>query len=161
LQIRDRRYAAAGRDRSASRVHGNPLFLTTHYIEEAEACDHVAVIDHGTIIALDAPGHLKRMVGQDVIMLETADIDNACVRLHDRFRLEGVRDDGHVRIDVDNGEPLIPQLVTGLGVPITSVSLRQPTLEDVLVKLTGSALRDSESGETAEGPARFAARRRR
>jgi ABC-2 type transport system ATP-binding protein len=143
------------------RREGVTLFLTTHYIEEAEACDHVAIIDQGKIVALDTPDRLKRLVGQDVITLQTADLATALTRLHERFHLNAVPDDGHVRIDVANGERLIPELVSRLGVPITGVTLHQPTLEDVFIKLTGAAIRDrDDSGEDA-GRARIAARRRR
>jgi ABC-2 type transport system ATP-binding protein len=143
------------------RREGVTLFLTTHYIEEAEACDHVAIIDQGKIVALDTPDRLKRLVGQDVITLQTADSAMASTRLHERFHLNALPEDGHLRIDVANGERLIPELVTRLGVPITGVTLHQPTLEDVFIRLTGAAIRDrDDSGEDA-GRARIAARRRR
>ncbi len=143
------------------RREGVTLFLTTHYIEEAEACDHVAIIDHGKIVALDTPDRLKRLVGRDVITLQTVDVAKALNRLHERFHLNALRENGHLRIDVANGERLIPELVSRLGVPITGVTLHQPTLEDVFIKVTGAAIRDrDDSGEDA-GRARIAARRRR
>jgi ABC-2 type transport system ATP-binding protein len=143
------------------RREGVTLFLTTHYIEEAEACDHVAIIDRGKIVALDTPAQLKRLAGNDVIMLETTQPVEALVHLSERFHLTGLRNDGQLRIDAQNGERLIPQLVTGLDVPVTGVNLRQPTLEDVFVKLTGSALRDHDDDGQSAAHSRMAARRRR
>jgi ABC-2 type transport system ATP-binding protein len=143
------------------RREGITLFLTTHYIEEAEACDHVTIIDHGKIVAADTPEHLKRLAGNDVVTLETRQPAEALARLHERFHVDAVQDDGRLRLTVDNGERLIPDLVTGLGVPITGVNLHQPTLEDVFVRLTGSALRDADSSGLDALHARVSARQRR
>lgn len=139
---------------------GITLFLTTHYMDEAERCDRIAIIDHGRIVALDTPARLKALVGGDVITLRAADLEAAAARLRARFGLEAAREDGQLRLSVADGERFIPRLVTELGVPIQSISLRQPTLEDVFIHLTGSAIREEGADERAGMRAWLQARRR-
>ncbi|HLH21265.1 MAG TPA: ATP-binding cassette domain-containing protein [Chloroflexota bacterium] len=128
------------------RREGVTLFLTTHYMDEAERCDRIAIIDHGHIVALDTPDALKAGVGGDVVTLRTADADQAAANLQARFGLAPSREDGTLRLEVPGGEQFIPRLVTELGVPIQAISVHRPTLEDVFLKLTGSAMRDEEGG---------------
>lgn len=126
---------------------GVTLFLTTHYLEEAEQCDRVAIIDHGRIIALDAPERLKARVGRDIILLSTADNTRAAQELEQRFGLAPMVVDGVVRIEAERGDELIPQLVQHLTVAIKSVSLRRPSLDDVFLALTGRQMRDEDPSE--------------
>jgi len=129
------------------RQTGVTLFLTTHYLEEAEQCDRVAIIDHGRIIALDAPERLKARVGRDIILLSTQDNTRAVQELKERFGLVPMVVDGTVRIEAERGDELIPQLVRQLTVPIRSVSLRRPSLDDVFLALTGRQIRDEEASD--------------
>ncbi len=137
------------------------LFLTTHYMEETEQCDRIAIIDHGKIVALDSPGRLREQMGGDVITIETPRIDEAVHNLEVRFALEAVVDDGHIRVHAANAQHLIPELVNNLGVPITGINLQQPTLDDVFIKLTGGAFRDAPASATESFRSHVAARRRR
>ncbi|HEY7067101.1 MAG TPA: ATP-binding cassette domain-containing protein [Chloroflexota bacterium] len=128
------------------RREGVTLFLTTHYMDEAERCDRIAIIDHGRIVALDTPAALKALVGGDVVTLRTPEQEQAAVNLQARFGLEPTREDGTLRLEVPDGEQFIPRLVTELGVPIQAIAVHRPTLDDVFIKLTGSAMRDEEGG---------------
>jgi ABC-2 type transport system ATP-binding protein len=143
------------------RREGVTLFLTTHYIEEAEACDQIAVMDHGTIVAQDSPAGLKRLVEQDVVVLESPQPSEAAEEVRARFQLDASLTDGRVEIRTADGMHLIPRLIGGLAVPVTGVSLRRPTLEDVFVKLTGSAIREQEGDGTGAARSRMAAMHRR
>lgn len=126
---------------------GVTLFLTTHYLEEAEQCDRLAIIDHGRIIALDTPQQLKAQVSRDIIVLATADNERAVQELRRRFGLQPLLVDGTVRVEAEHGDTLIPELVRELSVPIHSISLRRPSLDDVFIALTGRQIRDEEASE--------------
>lgn len=126
---------------------GVTLFLTTHYMDEAERCDRIAVIDHGGIVAIDTPRGLKSMVGGDVITLRTTSPGAAMSQISERFQLAPRLDGDEIRLEVPAGEQFIPQLVQALNVPIQAISLHRPTLEDVFLKLTGRAIRDEDAGQ--------------
>jgi len=121
------------------------IFLTTHYMDEAEHCDRIAIIDHGTIVAIDSPEALKASVGQDRVELRTADDEEAMRQLRDAFGLEPTTSEGAVRFYVPGGDRFIPRLFAELSVPILSVSVAQPTLDDVFMSYTGRTIRDAEA----------------
>ncbi len=121
------------------------IFLTTHYMDEAEHCDRIAIIDHGTIVAIDSPEALKASVGQDRVELKTADDGAAMAQLQDVFDLEPTTSEGAVRFYVANGDRFLPRLFAELTVPILSVSVAQPTLDDVFMSYTGRTIRDAEA----------------
>jgi ABC-2 type transport system ATP-binding protein len=121
------------------------IFLTTHYMDEAEHCDRIAIIDHGQIVAIDSPEALKASVGQDRVELRTADDEQAMTQLRDAFDLEPTTAEGAVRFYVANGDRFIPRLFAELTVPILSVSVAQPTLDDVFMSYTGRTIRDAEA----------------
>jgi len=141
------------------RETGVTLFLTTHYLEEAEQCDRVAIIDHGRIIALDTPDRLKARVGRDIIVLATADDARAASEMRERFSLQPLVVDGTLRVEVERGDTFIPEMVRQLSVPIRSVSLRRPSLDDVFLALTGRQIRDEEPSSLDELRERIRARR--
>jgi ABC-2 type transport system ATP-binding protein len=121
------------------------IFLTTHYMDEAEYCDRIAIIDHGEIVAIDTPEALKASVGKDRVELRTEDDAAAAVALRERFGIEPVvRPDG-LMVHVAGGEEFVPRLFAGLGVRITWVSLARPTLDDVFMAYTGRTIRDAEA----------------
>jgi len=128
---------------------GITIFLTTHYMEEAEHCDRIAVIDLGEIIALDTPENLKDDVGGDVIKLKTEDDDGAREELMRKFPdLEMISDpECRLCFETDNGEEFIPALIRDFGTKIVSVNIHRPTLDDVFLKLTGKEIRDEGSDE--------------
>jgi ABC-2 type transport system ATP-binding protein len=121
------------------------IFLTTHYMDEAEHCDRIAIIDHGNIVAIDSPEALKASVGQDRVELKTADDETTMQQLRDIFDLEPTTSEGAVRFYVAGGDRFIPRLFAELTVPILSVSVAQPTLDDVFMSYTGRTIRDAEA----------------
>ena len=124
------------------------IFMTTHYMDEAEHCDRIAIIDHGRIIALDTPEALKRQVGGDVITLTTADDRLAAEEIARHFGLTAHANGAGLRLDVPDGHAFLPRLLLQCRVPITTVDLRRPTLDDVFLKLTGRAIREGVSSTT-------------
>src|SRR3954447_12310783 len=120
------------------------IFMTTHYMDEAEFCDRIAIMDHGQIVALDTPAALKAQVGADRIRIETSDDDAAIAALAERFELEGTVSEGAVTFYVEGGAEFVPRLFGELGVPITSVNVSRPTLDDVFMSFTGKTIRDAE-----------------
>jgi ABC-2 type transport system ATP-binding protein len=120
------------------------IFMTTHYMDEAEWCDRIAIMDNGKIVALDAPETLKEAVGTDRIMIHTDDNDAAIAALSDRFGIEGQVAEGAVIFGVQSGEEFVPRLFAELEVPIKSVSVSRPSLDDVFMAYTGTTIRDAE-----------------
>jgi ABC-2 type transport system ATP-binding protein len=123
---------------------GLTIFMTTHYMDEAEVCDRIGVIDHGALVGLDTPAALKRSVGGDVITLTTDDPAAAAAEIRERYALEPEIRDSEVSFTVEGGDRFLPEFVRGFGRPIASIGLRHPTLDDVFLHLTGREIRDSE-----------------
>jgi ABC-2 type transport system ATP-binding protein len=120
------------------------IFMTTHYMDEAEFCGRIAIMDHGEIVALDSPEALKEQVGADRIRIETDDDEAAIEALQAGFGIEAGISEGAVTFAVPDGEEFVPRLFAELAVPIRSVSLSRPTLDDVFMSHTGSTIRDAE-----------------
>ncbi len=121
------------------------IFLTTHYMDEAEHCDRIAIIDHGKIVAIDSPEALKASVGKDRVQIHTADDPAAIAALADRFGIEAAIHEGAVTFSVASGEEFVPRLFASLPVPIRSVSVSRPSLDDVFMSYTGTTIRDAEA----------------
>jgi ABC-2 type transport system ATP-binding protein len=122
------------------------IFLTTHYMDEAEYCDRIAIIDRGEIVVLDTPQALKASVGKDRVQIHTADDEAAIASLRHHFGLEAAMLEGAVTFAVGSGEEFVPRLFAELGVPIRSVSVARPSLDDVFMSYTGNTIRDAEAG---------------
>jgi ABC-2 type transport system ATP-binding protein len=120
------------------------IFMTTHYMDEAEFCDRIAIMDQGEIVALDTPAALKAEVGADRVRIETEDEEAAIAALADRFEIEAKPSEGAIAFFVPSGEQFVPRLFAELGVAIRSVSVSRPTLDDVFMSHTGSTIRDAE-----------------
>jgi len=121
------------------------MFLTTHYMDEAEYCDRIAIIDHGNIVALDTPANLKRMVGGDVIRLKTSDNGLAAQQIKEHFGVEPRENKGELVFEIVGGEEFVPRIVETVTARIASISVRRPTLDDVFIKLTGHEIREEEA----------------
>jgi ABC-2 type transport system ATP-binding protein len=121
------------------------IFLTTHYMDEAEHCDRIAIIDHGEIVVVDTPAALKASVGQDRVRIDTDDDAAAIAELQERFGLEARVAEGMVTFGVEAGEQFVPRLFAELSVPIRAVSVARPSLDDVFMAYTGSTIRDAEA----------------
>lgn len=128
---------------------GLTVFLTTHYMEEAEICDRIAIIDHGKIITLDTPANLKKQVGGDIITLWTENKEAVRRIIEEGLKVEVYLDHDELQIQVANGATFLPLLFTTLGTKILAVNIKTPTLEDVFIKLTGREIRETE-GNAAE-----------
>ncbi|HEY4830162.1 MAG TPA: ATP-binding cassette domain-containing protein, partial [Solirubrobacteraceae bacterium] len=119
------------------------IFMTTHYMDEAEWCDRIAIMDHGQIVALDGPEELKAGIGTDRVMIHTDNDQAAIAALSDQFGIDAVMSEGAVTFGVPRGEEFIPRLFAELGVPIKGVSVSRPSLDDVFMSFTGSTIRDA------------------
>ncbi|WP_113698852.1 ATP-binding cassette domain-containing protein [Nonomuraea lactucae] len=135
------------------------IFMTTHYMDEAEYCDRIAIIDHGEIVVIDSPEALKASVGKDRVQIHTADDAAAIEALRLRFGIDAAVREGAVTFAVASGEEFVPRLFAELGMPITSVSVSRPSLDDVFMSYTGSTIRDAESGADGMAWMRTMARR--
>jgi ABC-2 type transport system ATP-binding protein len=120
------------------------IFMTTHYMDEAEFCDRIAIMDQGQIVALDTPEALKAEVGADRVRIETEDDEAAIAALAERFEIEAKPSEGAIAFFVPSGEHFVPRLFAELGVAIRSVSVSRPSLDDVFMSYTGSTIRDAE-----------------
>ena len=121
------------------------IFLTTHYMDEAEHCDRLAIIDHGSIVAIDTPDALKATIGKDRIELHVDDAPATIAELAQRFGLEAVMSEGAVAFHVAGGEQFVPRLFAELSQPIRSIRVARPTLDDVFMAYTGRTIRDAEA----------------
>jgi len=122
--------------------HKITLFMTTHYMDEAEYCDRIAIIDHGKIVALDTPENLKAGVGGDMLDLATDNDQLTRQELSAKYGVAALQDESGLHVEVTNGAGEIPKLVRELSAKVLSVSVRRPTLDDVFLKLTGREIRD-------------------
>src|SRR3954453_10010852 len=136
--------------RALQETEGTTIFMTTHYMDEAEFCDRIAIMDRGEIVVLDTPEALKAGVGADRVVLGTADDEAALAALRDHFGIDAVVAEGAVTFHVDDGESFVPRLFAELGVVITSVAVSRPTLDDAFMRHTGSTLRGAETGGGAD-----------
>jgi ABC-2 type transport system ATP-binding protein len=128
------------------RQRGRTVLLTTNYLEEAQAlCDRIAIIDHGKLIAVDTPAHLKQACGGRVIEVETARPSQEVDRLWALAGVKAVKQDGtRLAITTEGVHTIAPQIITILSQAgeITGIAIREPNLDEVFLKLTGTALRD-------------------
>lgn len=130
---------------------GITIFLTTHYMEEAEHCDRIAIIDLGKIIALDTPEKLKDEVGGDIIKIKTENDDDAEKELREMYPDLKMLNDPECRLcfEMENGDEFIPNLIRDFGTKIIAVNVHRPTLDDVFLKLTGKEIREEGADEKA------------
>lgn len=140
---------------------GVTIFLTTHYMDEAQKADRLAVIDYGRLIAIDTPDKLKKMVGKDIISVKTADNNRAADEIKRRYQTETRRDGDELIFSVTNGEEFLPKFIKEFDIKIQSISLRRPSLDDVFLKLTGREIRQEEVRSAFKAMVRQYGRRQR
>lgn len=121
------------------------LFLTTHYMEEAEHCARIAIIDQGKIIALDTPEGLKRSIGGDALTIKTADDPEASRVIRESLGFDPHEVTDGIHFAVPDGDAAIPRVLAALPVEVHSVKLTRPTLDDVFIELTGRHIRDEQA----------------
>jgi ABC-2 type transport system ATP-binding protein len=135
---------------SRLRSEGMTIFLTTHYLEEADAlCDRIAIIDHGEVVAEGTPTELKREIAGDVVTVGVVDSAPKAAELLEGQpflrSVEVIGEDG-LRLFVDSGETAMPQIMrtlNGSGIELNTIELHRPTLDDVFLTKTGRSLRES------------------
>jgi ABC-2 type transport system ATP-binding protein len=133
------------------RMHdrGTTVFLTTHYLDEADAlCDRIAIIDHGKIVAEGTSEELKREVAGDLVTVSVTGNQQSAVDLlkAQEFVREATAEDGFVRLYVDHGEtamPAILRLLDSAGLHLVTIGLQRPSLDDVFLRKTGRSLRET------------------
>lgn len=128
------------------RDQGKTVLITTNYLEEAQAlCERLAIIDHGKLIVVDTPEHLKQIYGGSVIELETARPSNAVAEIR---ALEGIKEviqeRSHLKITTQGVNNIVPQVINILSQEgeIRDIAVREPNLDEIFLQLTGTALRD-------------------
>ena len=119
---------------------GVTVVLTTHYMEEAERCDRVGIMNEGVLARIDTPTALKESVGGDVVVVEADDVVDLQRRIRERFDVEAVAVDGVLRIEQPRGHELIRDLVEAFPDAARTVTFGKPTLEDAFIHITGRKL---------------------
>jgi ABC-2 type transport system ATP-binding protein len=122
------------------------VVLTTHYMDEAERCDRIAIINHGTIVALGTPTKLKAEVGDDRVRIVTSDNAASAKKIAGKLKVEAAPDGDALLVTVPDGEGFVPKLF-GIGISIQSVSVARPTLDDVFMAHAGKRIGDEEAAQ--------------
>ncbi|MEU8976834.1 ATP-binding cassette domain-containing protein [Streptomyces monashensis] len=136
------------------------VFLTTHYMDEAECADRIAIIDNGSLVATGTPDQLKRRVGVDTVDLVTADNPGVATRLGAAgYRVR--ESEQTVVVFTEDGEAQVPRLIAQAGAAVRSVHVRRPTLDDVFLHYTGRQIREEHCGHTPPAPIRAHSAHRR
>jgi ABC-2 type transport system ATP-binding protein len=125
------------------------IFLTTHYMDEADyLCDRVGIIDHGKILVMDDVDNLKNSIGNDVITLSCDDLNKLRKKLEEESWISKIKQHEDIlTFGVEKGDEKIPNIIEiaqKINVKIKSISVRKPTLDDVFLSYTGRTMRDDE-----------------
>lgn len=133
-----------------NKEEGTTIFLTTHYMEEADyLSDRAAIIDHGKLLVVDKPEELKNKVGKDLINLKCSNIDSLKKILEKEEWVENIKIvDSSLFLSVRHGEEKIPNIIEiaqSTNIKITSIELHKPTLDDVFLYYTGRRIREQEA----------------
>jgi ABC-2 type transport system ATP-binding protein len=152
--------------RKLKKEYGMTLFMTTHYLEEADAlCDRVAIIDHGKIVVVGSPEELKHSLGGDVITIAIREDAEVSEMIEKVENVKDVRkENGSYRIKAEFGEITAPFIIEALrekGYTVTKLSLTEPTLNEVYLEYTGRSMRDAEESREAFAAQRMTMRRAR
>jgi ABC-2 type transport system ATP-binding protein len=123
---------------------GTTIFMTTHYMEEAEHCNNIAIIDHGKLQAVDSPVMLKRRMGGDTVIVTGDESLAADIKRIYNVDVQNIGDEVHFQMA--GGAEFVPRLVAEFGGRIKSIQVKQPSLEDVFLRLTGRTMREDEAG---------------
>lgn len=124
--------------------HGVTVFMTTHYMDEAEVCDSLAIIDGGRIIAEGSPEELKRSLGGDIIFLKTTDNVKSGLKIKEVLGLTPGEKDGELFLASGRAEEQIPAIIKALPDSVLEVRFERPTLNDVFLKFTGRQIREQD-----------------
>jgi ABC-2 type transport system ATP-binding protein len=144
------------------KTDGTTIFMTTHYMDEAEYCERIAIIDKGRIVAIGTPEELKASVGKDRVQVQADDAAAVIAALKQRFGVDAGIHEGNVTFSVAGGGEFVPKLfaeLAGLGIPVRSVGVSRPSLDDVFLSYTGTTIRDAEASGPSDWMRRVAGRR--
>ena len=138
-----------------NKEEGTTIFLTTHYMDEADyLCDKIGIIDHGKILVIDTIDNLKNSVGNDVITLTCSNLTKLTPKLKEQTWINKTKKyDSSLTLGVEKGDekiPLIIEIAQSLNIKIKSISVRKPTLDDVFLSFTGRTMRDQETQNNKE-----------
>ncbi len=139
------------------REEGTTVFFSTHYMDEAEYADRVAIMDHGEILALDTPKALRESIGGTVIVIRVDENqrDNAVSKLQAAGFKAHIAENGEIWVSVESATHSVPKIFGVLHNAIKEVDIRIPTLNDVFLTLTGRELRDSDASPEKFMPVRY------
>lgn len=126
---------------------GITIVVTSHILSEAEDCDRLAILDKGTLVALDTPERLKREVGGEVISIVAKNAEEVCALIKKRFRLQATLVENAIRVERKNGHQFVPKIIEAFPGKISAISVGKPTLEDVFIHRTGHRMHDETSNE--------------
>jgi ABC-2 type transport system ATP-binding protein len=127
------------------------VIVTTHLMEEAERCDRLAILNEGQLVALGTPEELTREIGGDVVLLEAREPEKLAERIRSLFHLDATVMGQHVRLEIENGHRIVPDLVEAFPGEIQSLSVSKPTLEDVFIRQTGHRFWNEEPASEKKG----------
>jgi ABC-2 type transport system ATP-binding protein len=136
------------------------MMLTTHYMEEADKlCDRIAIIDYGKIIALDEPKQLKGDLEGDIITVKTEMVEELSAKLKETNFVKDMKEQkGELKLVVKDGDKIVPrvmEIAASSGIHVESMSIHEPTLEDVFMHYTGHEIRGEGGGEEYHGMAQI------
>lgn len=131
---------------SLGKKEGLTIFLTTHYMEEAENCNRIAIIDHGDIVANETPANLKKKIHGDILHVEPLHMDSLQTLIAQEFKVPVHTENGELLVEVENAGEFIPRLAQRFAANIKSITYRRVTMDDVFLKLTGHQIREEEAG---------------
>jgi ABC-2 type transport system ATP-binding protein len=123
--------------KSLQTEQGTTVLLTTHFLDEADGADRIAILSEGKLVALGRPEDLRAQVGGDSITIETPDAERLATAISAQFSLPAKALDGVVRLEAAQGHQWIARLVEAFPGKITAIRLGKPTLEDVFIARTG------------------------
>ena len=114
------------------------VLLTTHLLDDAEACNRVGILDNGNLVALGIPDELKAQVGGDVVLIEGESTETLSDAIAEKFDVSPVLTEGQLRIECERGHEFVRDVVAAFPNEVQAVRFGKPTLEDVFIKLTGN-----------------------
>tara|TARA_B100000408_G_scaffold134648_1_gene122888 strand:+ start:916 stop:1839 length:924 start_codon:yes stop_codon:yes gene_type:complete len=151
--------------KNLNKEKGLTIFITTHYLEEADfLCDRIGIIDQGKILVENSPSELKEKLGGDIIEIMVDKVNNIKKELEKQSIVKNVDiNEQNIRIEVEKGDialPIILEVCSSKGIIVKRASLTRPSLDEVFLKYTGKSLRDAESTNT-DNFTRYLTRRNR
>ena len=151
--------------KNLNKEKGLTIFITTHYLEEADfLCDRIGIIDQGKILVENSPSELKEKLGGDIIEIMVDEVNDIKKELEKQSIVKNVDiNEQNLRIEVEKGDialPIILEVCSSKGIIVKRASLTRPSLDEVFLKYTGKSLRDAESTNT-DNFTRYLTRRNR